>query len=334
MRFGPVPLAEAGGAILAHAVDVPGGVLRKGTVLGPEALAALAAAGRGEVICARLEAGDLGEDIAAARLAGALAGAGLRLTAATTGRVNLHATGPGVVGIDVARIEAVNAVNPLITVATVAPFARMEAGGMVATIKIIAWGVPEADLARACAAAGAGALRLDAPVLRTASLIETVVTRREPAPKGRQALIQRLARLGVELGPRVVVPHEAGAVARALGAAAGEVVFVLTASATSDPGDVGPEAVRQAGGEIVQVGIPVDPGNLLFLGHLGGRVVIGLPGCARSPALNGADFVMERVICGVPVGPGDLARMGVGGLLKEIPLRGRLRDAGAIGQEG
>ncbi len=102
---------------------------------------------------------------------------------------------------------------------------------------------------------------------------------------------------------------------------------MLTASATSDPADVGPEGLRCAGGEVVQFGIPVDPGNLLFLGAFGGRPVVGLPGCARSPALNGADFVLERVICGVPVGPDDLARMGVGGLLKDIPARGRRRDA-------
>lgn len=324
MRFGPLPLPEAEGAILAHAVEAGGTVLRKGTVLGPAEIAVLAAAGRAEVICARLDPGDVGEDAAATRLARAVAGAGLRLTPAATGRVNLHATGPGIVGVDAGRIDAVNGVNPLITVATLAPFARVGEGGMVATVKIIAWAVPEGDLARACAVGAA--LRLHPPVLRRATLIETTVTGRDPAVKGREAMAQRLARLGVTLDPRVVVPHEADAVARAVAAAEGEIVLILTASATSDPDDVGPMGVRRAGGEIAQFGIPVDPGNLLFLGRLGGRPVVGLPGCARSPALNGADFVLERLVCGVPVGPGDLARMGVGGLLKDIPARGRRRE--------
>ena len=326
MKFGAVPLAEAEGAILAHAAEVPGGVLKKGTLLGPAALAALGAAGRAHVICARLDPGDVGEDAAAERLARALGGEGLRRTVAATGRVNLHAGGPGVAGVDAARIEAVNAVNPLITVATVMPLTRVAAGSMVATVKIIAWAVPEADLARAEATAGAVALRLHAPLLGRAALVETTVTGREPAPKGRQALAARLARLGAGLGPRVVVPHEAEALAAALRAVEGEVVFILTASATSDPADVGPQAVRLAGGEVVQFGIPVDPGNLLFLGTQGSRPVIGLPGCARSLALNGADFVLERVICDVPVGPADLARMGVGGLLKEVAARGRPRE--------
>jgi molybdenum cofactor cytidylyltransferase len=67
--------------------------------------------------------------------------------------------------------------------------------------------------------------------------------------------------------------------------------------------------------------MPVDPGNLLFLGHRGDTPVIGLPGCARSSALNGADWVLSRVICGVDVTPRDIAGMGVGGLLKEIVTR-------------
>ena len=103
--------------------------------------------------------------------------------------------------------------------------------------------------------------------------------------------------------------------------------MILTGSATSDERDVAPEAVRQAGGEVIHYGMPVDPGNLLFFGRLGERPVIGLPGCARAPAMNGADWVLERLLCSVPVTPGDIARMGVGGLLKEIPVRGRLREA-------
>ncbi len=171
-------------------------------------------------------------------------GCGLRLTPAATGRVNLHATGRGSGG-RCGAIDAVNGVNPLITVATLPPFARVAEGVMVATIKIIAWGVPEGDLARACAVGAS--LRLCPPVVRTASLIETTVTGREPPVKGREALAVRLGRLGVSLGPRVVVPHTVEGVAAAVAVAEGDVVFVLTASATSDPGDVGPEGLRRAG---------------------------------------------------------------------------------------
>ena len=49
MIFGPTPLDEARGAILAHTVRLQGRVLKKGTVLDPPAIAALQQQGQVEV---------------------------------------------------------------------------------------------------------------------------------------------------------------------------------------------------------------------------------------------------------------------------------------------
>ncbi|SDY28067.1 molybdopterin-binding protein [Citreimonas salinaria] len=333
MKFGDIALDAAQGAILAHSVALPDGRLRKGTALEAGDIARLRAAGHESVTAAVLEPGDVAEDAAAARLARALVPdpeeAGLTLGRAATGRVNLHAEGPGLVEIDPATIAAVNAVDPMITVATVRPYARTAARGMVATVKVIAYAVPEAALDAACAAAPAsGALRLRAPVLRRAALIQTSVDGSETGGKGDRVTRERLDRLGVALDAPCVVPHATRPLSEALAASDAELLLILTGSATSDARDTAPEAVRRAGGTVAHFGMPVDPGNLLFFGAMGdGRPVIGLPGCARSPALNGADWVMERLICGVTVTPADIAAMGVGGLLKEIPQRGRLREA-------
>jgi molybdenum cofactor cytidylyltransferase len=256
------------------------------------------------------------------------AAAGLAIGKAATGRVNLHAEAPGVVEIDAAAIAAVNAVDPMITVATVPPWQRMGARGMVATVKIISYAVPEKALAEACAAVPReGALRLRRPVLGRAALIQTAVSPTETGEKGQAVTQGRLDRLGVALEPLCVVPHDVDPLAEALAASDADMLLILTGSATSDWRDTAPEAVRRAGGTVAHFGMPVDPGNLLFFGEMrDGRPVIGLPGCARAPALNGADWVMERMLCGVPVTPGDIAAMGVGGLLKEIPQRGRLRE--------
>ncbi len=328
MKFGPVPTVDAVGAILAHSVALDSGRLRKGQVLSPADITALIAGGYGHITVARLEPGDLGEDEAAARLARALMGDGLRQSNAATGRVNIFAVDAGIAQIDVGRVNAFNAVNPMITVATAPPFHRVDAGAMVATVKIISYGVPEQDVA-AAASAGRAALQGVTSVYQTATLIETR-TDEDPATKGREALRSRLDRLRVTLDDRVIVNHQTAPLACAIAAAEGDVVFVLTSSATSDPQDVGPAAVSAAGGEVTQFGMPVDPGNLLFLGRIGDKPVIGLPGCARSPALNGADWVLERVLCGVDLTPADFAAMGVGGLLKEIPSRPKPR--GDIGR--
>lgn len=329
MKFTTLPLQKAQGGLLAHSLQLPSGKIAKGTRLTKTDLSDLEAAGLREVTVALLEPGDLHEDNAAMMLAKALvptpAAQNLRISGAGAGRVNLYATAPGITRVKAEQINAINQVDAMISVATVPDYHRVDAGGMIATIKIISYGVREDDLQRACARA-AMAIQIRPPKFNTATLIETVVNGETPSDKGRRAMAGRLDRMGMTLTQRVLCAHNPEALADKIRAAEGEVLFVLTGSATSDSLDVAPSALRAAGGEVVRFGMPVDPGNLLFLGRLGRRPVIGLPGCARSPALNGADWVMERVICGEPVASADIAAMGVGGLLKEIPTRPRPRD--------
>jgi molybdenum cofactor cytidylyltransferase len=329
MRFGPVPLSEAEGAILAHSVSIAEGRLRKGARLGPDELAKLRATGRTDVIAARLDPDDLHEDAAALAIARALVpdpqAAGLDLRPVGTGRVNLHARSAGVIEVLADQVNALNAVDPMITLATVPRWQRLAAGEMAATVKIIAYGVARTSVDAGCAA-GAGALNLRPARLTRVALVETH-TDTNAKILGADAITHRLAALGAGLTAHLHSPHREADLAACLRTVEAELILILTASATSDPNDIAPGAVRRAGGTIDRFGMPVDPGNLLFLGSLNGTPVIGLPGCVRSPALNGADWVMERLICEVPVTASDIAGMGVGGLLKEIPTRGRLREA-------
>ena len=329
MRFGPVPLDQALGAILAHSVPLPGSRLRKGAVLTAADIAILRGAGVTSVVAALLDAGDVAEDAAATRLAMALVPGdqGLILTEAFTGRVNLKAVGPGIVALEAAAIHALNRIHPSITLATLPPFARVVAGTLVGTVKIISYAVPDAALRDAETVAKA-AIRILPVVRASAGLLLTEVPGQDGklAAKGKRAVEARLRALGMTLVDVAMVPHDAAAMANALTGMTGDMLLILTGSATSDLHDTGPEAVRLAGGQVARFGMPVDPGNLLFHGTLGIRPVIGLPGCARSPALNGADWVLERYACGLAVSDDDIAAMGVGGLLKEISLRGQPRD--------
>lgn len=326
MKFGTVPVAEAAGAMLAHSLKLPGGRLKKGHVLGAEDLGKLAEAEIAEVTVARPDAGDLSENDAAEMLAGAIhdGAEGLHLSAPFTGRVNLVADGPGVVLLEAERINAANAVDPMITVATVPPYRQIHAGGMVATVKIISYAVAERAVAEAAEAAR-GAIRLAEPAFGDATLILTDIPG-GPGEKGVEAIEARLAGLGMALAETVSVAHDEDALAEALAAAKGGIVLVLTGSATSDVEDTAPAALRLAGGRVERFGMPVDPGNLLFLGDLKGKPVIGLPNSARSPVLHGADWVLSRVACGIAVTSADIAAMGVGGLLKEIPTRPQPRQ--------
>ena len=323
MKFGKFDVDGAAGAILAHSIQTPNGRMRKGIVIGADDIATLKSAGITSVTAAVLEHGDVHENDAAQHFAQAICpdpqAVGLSLTAPFTGRVNIIAEGPGVVQLDAARLIAANSVDPMISVATVPEFQQMTTGGLVATIKIISYGVPQAKLDQACDLAR-DSIRLSAPKFALCRP-DHIRYRRGAGDKGKEAIAARLDMLGVTLNSVQMVPHDAESIAAAITTSQADLVMILSGSATSDWADVAPTAVSQAGGNVHRFGMPVDPGNLLFLGSIGPKPVIGLPGCARSPALNGADWVLSRVVCGLDVTDADFAQMAIGGLLKEIPTR-------------
>ena len=139
-----------------------------------------------------------------------------------------------------------------------------------------------------------------------------------------RVLDERLAPAGATVVLDRRVPHEPLALRMALEEVretGADLVIVFGASAIADRRDVVPASIVAAGGHIEHFGMPVDPGNLLLIGELGGRPVLGAPGCARSPKENGFDWVLHRLLAGLPVGRADITALGVGGLLVEIVTR-------------
>ncbi|MPZ12515.1 MAG: NTP transferase domain-containing protein [Kiloniellaceae bacterium] len=328
MIFGPTAVAEAAGCILAHSLRGAGFTFKKGRRLSAEDIATLAAAGIAQVIAARLEADDVHEDAAATELAAALCGGALTASASFTGRCNLMVASRGVLVADHRRVDAFNLVDESITLATLAPYDLVEPHQMAATIKVIPFAVPRATLDACLAVAGDGPPLLSVAPLqaRRVGLVQTSLpgTKASILDKTRAVMDQRLAHLDCPAAIERRCDHDSAAVAEALAelAAAGcDVLLMSGASAIVDRRDVLPAALEAAGGRVGHFGMPVDPGNLMLMGMLNGRAVVGLPGCARSPKVNGFDWVLQRLIAGLAVTPADVMRMGAGGLLKEIPSR-------------
>ncbi|WP_245501057.1 molybdopterin-binding protein [Lichenibacterium minor] len=330
MRFGPVPVGEAAGAVAAHGVqarDEAGEpvVVRKGDVVTPLQAEALARAGVRSVVVARLDPGDVGENVAARRLAEAVAGPGLWIERAFTGRANLFASAPGVLLVDADAVERVNAVDERLTLATLPPFRAVEEGEMVGTVKVIPFAVDGAVLERAVREVDGPSLRLSPYRARRVGVVSTLLPGLKPSvvAKTLRVLDDRLAPTGSRVAAEERVPHEAGALAEALRRLVRDhdLLIVYGASAIADRRDVIPTGVERAGGTVDHLGMPVDPGNLLMMGRIGAVPVLGAPGCARSPKENGFDWVLQRLLADVPVAGADIRRLGAGGLLMEIVSR-------------
>jgi molybdenum cofactor cytidylyltransferase len=337
MRFGAVPIAEALGATAVHSIRQGSFVLKKGTVIGAREIEAMKAAGIAEVVVARMDTGDIGEDEAAARIAAALGGEGVTIDRAFTGRCNLFAESAGVLVVDKDAIDTLNRIDEAVTFATLPAFKPVVAGEMIGTVKIIPFAVPQAAVSTALKIAGdAKPLVGVAPYrVKKVGIVSTLLPglSDKVIDKTLKITQERLAPAGASIVAERRVVHEEGKLRAAIGEVlrdGAELVIVFGASAIADRRDVIPAAIEAAGGRIEHFGMPVDPGNLILIGQLGGKTLLGAPGCARSPKENGFDWVLMRLLAGVPVTRADITGMGVGGLLMEIVTRPQPRAEPAV----
>src|ERR1700716_2294831 len=332
MKFGSASPMEAIGGVTVHTLRQGSLVLKKGTTIGHAEVEALTRAGVKEIVVLRLEEGDVSEDVAAASIAQAVAGDGVNVERAFTGRANLFAARAGVLVVDRTKVDRINAVDEAITFATLAAFKPVVEGEMNATVKLIPFGVEARLRDAAVAAASGGALRFAPYTIQRVGIVSTLLPGLAPkvVEKTLRVTAERPAPAGAKIIAERRVPHDEtalGAASKEILGLGAELVIVFGASAIADRRDVIPAAITDIGGAIEHFGMPVDPGNLLLIGNAGGVPVLGAPGRARSPVENGFDWVLMRVLAGLEVRRADLTGMGVGGLLMEIVTRGQPRSA-------
>lgn len=331
MIFGEFPLAECDGLLLAHSLRLPDGAMKKGRRLTGADIQALAAAGHASVYGARLAADDLAEDAAAATVAALLSGAGIVARKAYTGRCNLHATQRGLVTVDADIIDRINRIDESVTVATLPPLTAVRAGAVVATVKIIPLAVGRELIARCVeqteqgGQGGQGAALGLLPFRQQRAGLIVTEQPGDPAKNYAMAVTssrRRIEDLGSHLGLVQRCAHRRDAVALALRealAAGCDLLMIAGATVPKDRADTIPSAIVAVGGEIIHFGMPVEPGNMLLLARIGEVPVIILPGCARSRRTNGLDWVLQRMLAGLPMGAAEIMAMGVGGLIRSAP---------------
>jgi molybdenum cofactor cytidylyltransferase len=332
MKFGPVPINQAQGKILGHNVTGPDGrrLLRKGKPLTAADVVLLRDLGRSSVYVAELETGDVDENSAARRIATAVAGPGVRFSGPATGRVNLVAETVGLLRVDATHLATLNSAEG-VTVATLSSHTAVAPGKMVATIKIIPYGLPEAVVRRAEGLADGGTAVVAIDELqprRVALILSGAPAARERLASFDKALRSRLEALRATIVDVAFVPLEEeegelelAAQLQAQVASGIDLIILAGETAIMDRYDIAPRAVERAGGDIVAFGAPVDPGNLLMLAYLGQVPILGAPGCARSPKTNVVDVLLPPLLAGDRLRPNDIAALGHGGLFEDVPER-------------
>lgn len=320
MIFGNWPIEETEGAMLGYAVAAGTHSFRKGTVLTRDHLDILQQQGITHVFAAHLEEDDISEDEAALAVGNLLISENIEPGKPVTGRINLFARYDGLFRAETKGVDAINLLDPRISVATLRNNCRVKKGQMVATVKIIPFAVPSkliASLHRPLTAHNIldvnpfKALKIGIIQSQLPSIRDTVLD------KTSKLIAQRVAHNNGSVGTERRVIHEQNALAQTILELSHtcDLIVIFSASSIADEADIVPRSILASGGEILRIGMPVDPGNLLVLGKLGDKYIVVAPGSARSARENSLDWILDLLMGGIDLTADDLGRMGVGGLL-------------------
>ncbi len=307
------------GRVLVHDL---GPDLRKGTILEERHLELVRQARELHVV--DLEAGDLHEDAAARRLATALSSPGLEPTPPVQSQARLIARHRGLLRVRADLVDAINALGR-VSVFTLMDGQAVAEGEEVAGCKVTPVAVPGRLVE-----AAEEICREQGPVIELHAfrpLATFVVATERLKPRARElfraAVTAKLGWYGAELLGVREVARNGDAVAAAYGdaIAMGAQLVLFAGASAIDPLDPAYAELTRAGGELLQLGAPMHPGSMLWLGRLGQTAVVGVASCAGFGRASSLDLLLPFVFAYGRADAKDLLRLGHGGLIESAAGR-------------
>jgi molybdenum cofactor cytidylyltransferase len=310
-------------AIVCHDVRNPSDrneiLVRKGSPLQAEALSELLARGVIELHLAVAEPGDVAEDEAAARLAATIVGTGASATEARFGQASLVSEARGMVRVDRASLEQINTLDGVLLLTAEAD-RPVDPDTTLGVVKCAPLFMPQATLEaveRISSANGPILQVLPFESRRVAFVAPTERLRGGAFERARSALSDAIGWYGSSLdqtiGAEATVDGLAAAYHRVRHGGA-ELILAAGASGT-DPLDVVFEGLRRAGGEVLQLGIPAEPGTACWIGRLEEVPVLGLASCELFGQPGALDLLLPRLFSGAALDQHLLRELAYGGLL-------------------
>ena len=322
------------GQIIAHDIEIAGRTrLRKGHRVTADDLDTLRANESGRLHILVAEDGDIAEEEAGARLARAVAGAGVRVKGPVEGRYNVIAEGRGLLRFDGAALQALNELDD-VSIFTLYDGMTVEPGEVVAGVKVTPLIAREANVrdAEAIAAHSGGVIR----VLPFAALPVGVVIKETVSERERERVVGRLREKIAWFGGQVIavdqVPDDAAAVGAAFAAqlAAGAKLLLATGGSALDPFDAMLGGLAQIDGKMARFGAPAHPGSLFWLAYTPNDVpIFGVASCGMFSKATAVDLLLPPIFAGERLDRRGIAALWQGGLLnKEMSFKFPSYEAG------
>ena len=318
---------ESLGSVIAQTYNLPGKTISKGTFVTSEIVDYFKEGEVQNMICAVPDNGDIHEDEAANIISNAIDRSHIYIESASTGRVNFKSRSLCLVRYKRDLIKKVNLVDESIAFSIVEHNQLLAKNDLIATLKIIPFFTQKKYVDQVISILDKNELfKTHSLNKKEVSLIQTSFEWQKKSMFKATSNVtrNRLEALDCSLNEEKLIRHDYKVLCSEIRSSIKsgiDILLISGASAITDRSDYIPKAILSEGGEIIQYGLAVDPGNLLLVGKIGKTTIIGMPGCARSPKLNGFDWVLQLLMADIPVVKEELAEMGAGGLLMEIASR-------------
>jgi len=284
-----VRVEDAVGMVLGHDMtkivpgEYKGPAFKKGHVIREEDIPHLRNIGKDHIYLIELTAGQVHENEAVTRIARAVAGPGVTVAEPSEGRVNIRATGDGLLKIDRAAVTAINGIDNAV-LSTIHGDRPVERGDLVAAVKVVPLVVDAAMVASVESLAAASAAGIVAVKPMRNLRIAAVITGNEVfhgriQDRFAPVFSAKAAQYGATLLGVTYKPDDHEEIKAAIIAAKSQGAEVVVASGGMSvaPDDVTPDAIRATGAEVISYGSPVLPGAMFMLAYLGDVAVIGMP---------------------------------------------------------
>ena len=318
---------ESLGSVIAQTYNLPGKTISKGTFVTSEIVDYFKEGDVQNILCAVPDNGDIHEDEAANIISNAIDRSHIYIESASTGRVNFKSRSLCLVRYKRDLIKEVNLVDESIAFSIVEHNQLLAKNDLIATLKIIPFFTQKKYVDQVISILAKNELfKTHSLNKKEVSLIQTSFEWQKKSMFKATSNVtrNRLEALDCSLNEEKLIRHDYKVLRSEIRSSIEsgiDILLISGASAITDRSDYIPKAILSEGGEIIQYGLAVDPGNLLLVGKIGKTTIIGMPGCARSPKLNGFDWVLQLLMADIPVVKEELAEMGAGGLLMEIASR-------------
>lgn len=322
-----IPVEEAVGLPLAHDITeiVPGKhkgpAFRRGHIVRQEDISKLLDVGKRNLYVMELEKDDVHEEDAARRLAAAAAGANLKLTGPSEGRINLVAQISGLLKVDADLLYRLNSLGDLM-LATLVGDRYVKEGTVVAGTRTIPVVVKDELIQKA------EALCKEKPIVTVLPMpprrVHLVVTGSEVftgrIKDGFGSIVTRkVGELGSTVESVKLAPDDPDVIAGEINAAkqAGAEIILVSGGMSVDPDDKTPEGIRRSGAKVETHGFPVLPGSMFVMAYLADIPVMGLSGCVLHDPFTAFDALLPRLLAGDKITRADIMAMGHGGLQRK-----------------